>query len=87
VNSWLEERRERRRRRTRRARRIGIPLFTVLLVVSLVLAPFSFIEARRDGEFFSWFVFAMNVLTALLSASWLWLLDRMNSSRGSGTST
>jgi hypothetical protein len=87
VNGWLEERRERRRRRTRRARRIGIPLFTVLLVVSLVLAPLSFIEARRDGEIIAWVTFAGNVLGALLSASWLWLLGRMNSSRGNGTST
>jgi hypothetical protein len=87
MNGWLEERRERRRRRTQLVRRIGVPLFTVLLVVSLVLAPLSFIDARRDGEIISWVTFVGNVLTAILSASWLWLLCRMNSSCGSGRST
>jgi hypothetical protein len=87
VDSWLEEWRERRRRRAKVARRIGIPLLAMLFVVSLLLAPPYFFEARRDGEIMSWVAFVLSAGTALLSASWLLALFLTYSSRRSGTST
>jgi hypothetical protein len=78
LNGWLEERREQRRRRARLARRIGIPLFSVLLVVSLVSAPLSFIDASRYGDFRSWFTFVSNIWGASVSAVWLWVFCRTN---------
>jgi fumarate reductase subunit D len=59
----------------------------VLLVVGLVLAPFSFVDARREGEVILWFVFVGNVLTVAVSAMSLWDMRRVNSSRGNGAST
>ena len=87
MDGWLEEWRERRRRRARVARRVGIPLLTLLLVVSLVLAPPYFVDVRRDGEITSWVAFMLAAGTALLSALWLLALFLTYSSRRSKHTT
>ena len=79
------DRRQERLEQRRRLRRWARPLFGALLVVAVVLAPWTFIDARRDGEFISWFTFASNLLTALLSAWMLWMLSGTGHSGGGGT--
>jgi hypothetical protein len=69
------------------ARRVGIPLLTLLLVVSLVLAPPYFVDVRRDGEITSWVAFMLAAGTALLSALWLLALFLTYSSRRSKHTT
>lgn len=78
------DRRQERLEQQRRLRRWARPLFGVLLVVAVVLAPWTFIDARRDGEFISWFTFVSNVLTAALSVWMLWMLTGADSSGGGG---
>jgi hypothetical protein len=45
----------------------------VLLVVGLVLAPFSFVDARREGKVILWVTF---VVTVGVSAMSLWVMRR-----------
>ena len=67
------DRRQERQEQRRRTRRWARPLFTVLLVVGLVLAPFSFVDARREGKVILWVTF---VVTVGVSAMSLWVMRR-----------
>jgi protein-S-isoprenylcysteine O-methyltransferase Ste14 len=82
MGDWLYERRRQRRRRARLARCIGIPLLTLLFLVSLMLAPPYFLDARRDGDIVSWVAFVLSSAAALLSMWWLVALWLTYSSRG-----